>query len=253
MKKKYYYLTAVISYLALLILTIPASIINTALDESSPVIIQGLSGTIWNGKAYRIQIDNTANLDNTQWSLSAWKLLSGRVAIQTKSHYKENTISGEIGSSFLGRVFVNDLRADLSADEMAQLAAIPIAQLDGLISLNIEHAEWKQGELPVANGQIIWKNATVTVTETASLGIINIALGESEDGQLKADIQNQGGDIKINGTAELVAEADYAVDVQLTPNASASNNLIKSIALFAQKQKNGQYTVKKSGPLDQIM
>jgi len=253
MKKKYYYLTAIIAYLVLLVTTIPASVINTVIGSDNPVIIQGLSGTVWNGKAYSIQIDNTAKLDNTQWSLSAWKLLSGRVAIQTKSHYKKNIISGEIGSSFLGKIFANDLSATLSASDMAQLAAIPLAQLNGVLSLNIGHAEWSQGELPVADGEIVWKNASITVAETASLGNINITLGESDSGQLKADIQNQGGDIKINGLAELTAEAGYAVDVQLTPTASASNNLKQSLALFAQKQKNGQYTLKKSGLLDQII
>lgn len=253
MKKRYYYLTAVISYLVLLITTIPASIINTVLGDNSPVVIQGISGTVWSGKAYSVQIDNTVNLSKTQWSLSAWKLLSGQVAIQTITHYQDKPIISEIGSSFLGRVFVNDLSAEISADDVAQLAAIPLAQLDGLISLNIEHAEWKQGELPIANGLITWKNATITVAETASLGNINITLGESESGQLKADIQNQGGDIKINGSAELIAEADYAVDIQLAPTASASNNLKQSLGLFAQKQKNGQYTLKKSGSLNQIM
>lgn len=253
MKKRYYYLTAAISYLILLIATIPATTVNTLLSDDSPVIFQGMSGTVWDGKAYSIQIDDTVKLGNTQWSLSAWQLLTGRASVQITTHYQSNLITSEIGSSFLGRVFVNNLNAELGANDVAQLAAIPLAQLDGLISLDIEHAEWKQGELPIANGQILWKNATVTIAEIASLGNVSITLGESENGQLKADLKNQGGDLRISGLAELTAEADYAVDIQLTPTASASNNLKKSIGLFAQKQKNGQYTLKKTGSLNQIM
>jgi general secretion pathway protein N len=253
MKKKYYYLTAVISYLVFLLTTIPANIINTVLGEDSPVILQGLSGTLWNGKAYSVSIDNSIKLQQTQWSLSAWKLLSGRVAIQTKTHYQNKLISAEIGSSFLGRVFVNDLRAQLKASDIAKISAIPMAQIDGLISLNIEHAEWKQGELPIASGQVLWKNASITVAETASLGDVNITLSESESGQLKADIKNQGGDINISGSAELSGDENYTVDVQLRPTASASNNIKNSLGFFAQKQKNGQYTLKKNGSLKEIM
>jgi len=227
--------------------------INTVLGEDSPVILQGLSGTLWNGETYSISINNSIKLQQTQWSLSAWKLLFGKIAVQTTTHYQKNIISAEIGSSFLGRFFVNDLHAQLKASDIAQLADIPLAQLDGTISLNIGHAEWKQGELPLANGQINWKKATITVAETASLGDVNITLGESEGGQLKADIKNQGGDIKISGSAELSADDNYAVDIQLLPTASANNNIKQSLGFFAQKQKNGQYTLKKTGSLNDIM
>jgi hypothetical protein len=165
----------------------------------------------------------------------------------------DNDIRSEIGTSFLGRYFINDLSAKMLAKDVAQLANIPLAQLSGLISLDIEHARWKQGELPTATGIINWKDATVTVADTASLGNVSIILSESDQDLLNAEIKNQGGDIKISGTAELVPESDYAVDIKLTPTASANNNIKQSLGLFAQRQNNGDYILKKSGPLNQIM
>ncbi len=253
MKKKYYYLTAIISYLVFLIITIPASTAMALLDDDSPVIIQGISGTLWHGKAYSILINDTVKLNNTEWSVAAWKILSGRIAVQIDTHYQKNNVSGEIGTSFLGRIFINELTAKIRATDVAEVAAIPLAQLGGLISLDIAHAEWKQGELPLASGRVIWEDATVTVADTASLGNVTITLGESEQQQLSADIQNQGGDIKISGSAELLPEADYAVDIKLLPTASANNSIKQSLGLFAQKLNNGGYILKKSGPLSQIM
>ncbi|MDT8281540.1 MAG: type II secretion system protein N [Gammaproteobacteria bacterium] len=253
MKKKYYYLTAIISYLSLLIATIPASTVIALLDKNSPVTMQGITGTLWHGKAYSIMIDDTVKLTDTEWSVTAWKIISGRLAMQIDTHYQKNNISGEIGASFLGRIFINELTAKISAADVSKLAAIPLAQLDGLISLDITHAEWKQGELPLASGRIIWENATVTVADTTSLGNVTITLGESEQQQLSADIQNQGGDIKISGSAELMAEADYAVDIKLLPTASANSNIKQSLGLFAQRTNNGEYILKKSGSLEQIM
>ena len=251
MKKRHYYLTGIFSYLLLLIATIPATLV-TGMFDNSQVKIQGVSGTLWNGKAYAITINNSIQLNNTEWSITAWKLLIGKIAIATNTHYLDNVIDAELGSSFIGRYFVNDLIAGLPAEDVAQLANIPFAQLTGLITFNIEHAHWKRGELPLASGEINWKNATVTVAESASLGNINIVLGESEQELLNADIKNQGGDLTISGTAELVPEADYVLNIKLSPTATASNNIKQSLSMIAKRQSNGDYLLKNSGTLKQI-
>lgn len=251
MKKKYY-LTAILSYFFLLAATIPATSVSHLIKDNAPVIMQGVSGTLWSGKAFIITINNSIQLKNTEWSFTFWKLLLAQIALDINTQYLDNNINTEIGSSITGRLFINNLSAKLSAKDVAQLADIPLAQLDGVISLNIENAQWKQGELPSATGQINWTNASITVAETASLGNVSITLGESEQQLLNADIKNQGGDIKISGNAELIAEANYAVNLILTPTASASNNIKQSLSLFAKKQPNGDYLIKNSGPLNQI-
>ena len=252
MKKRYYFLTAIFSYFVLLIATIPASPIVAMLNDNGPVTMRGVSGTLWTGKAYTISI-NDIQLEKTEWSFSLWNLFTGKIAIDIDTHFSDNKITAQLGSSFLGRYFINDLSAKIAAHEVAQLANIPLAQLDGMISLDIEHAQWKQGELPLAIGEIKWTDASVTVADTASLGNISIVLSESDQQLLNAVIKNQGGDIKINGTAELVPEADYSVEMKLLPTATANNNIKQSLGMFAQKQPDGGYLLKKSGSLNQIM
>ena len=252
MKKKYYILTAITSYFLLLIATIPAQPVTKLINDNTSMTLQGISGTLWSGKAYAVSINNTVQLKDTQWSFNLWKLLIGQIATDIKTQYLGNNINAELGLSFLGRYFVNNLSAKMSAKDVAELANIPLAQLSGLISLNIDHAQWKQGELPTASGQINWNNATITVSDTASLGNVLITLDESEDQLLFADIKNQGGDIKITGTAELIPEADYAINIKLSPTASASSNIKRSLGLFAEKQPDGDYLFKESGPLNQI-
>jgi len=252
MKKRYYIITAITSYFLFLIATVPAKPFVERLNNDGMVLIQGISGTLWNGRARVIDIDNIAQLDNTKWSLSGWKILLGQIAIDIDTQYSGRGITAEIGSSFLGRLFVNNLIADITAENVAKLANIPIAQLSGLISLNIEHAQWKQGELPLATGIINWKDASVTVADSASLGNVVITLNESDEHLLTADIKNQGGDIKINGDAKLVPEADYAVNITLTPTASANNSIKQSLKLFSKKQNNGSYLINNKGSIDQL-
>lgn len=252
MKKKHYFLVAIISYFIFLIITIPARPVTDLINANSPISIQGVSGTLWNGKAYIIAI-NDIQLDKTEWSFNPWQIFIGNISVDIETRFSKNDITATLGRSFIGRLFIDDLSAQISASEVARLANIPLAQLDGDISINIEHAQWKQGELPLASGEIKWTNASVTIAETASLGNISIVLSESDEQLLNAEIKNQGGDIRIIGTAELVPEADYTAEIQLIPTASANNNIKQSLGFFAIKQKNGGYLLKKSGPLNQIM
>ncbi len=153
---------------------------------------------------------------------------------------------------FFGSYFINDLDTTIPANNFAQLANIPLVQLSGSISINIEHAQWKQGELPLATGIINWNNAILTVTDRVSLGNVTITLGESKEQALIADLKNKGGDITITGTAELVPEANYAINLTLSPTSSASNNIKQGLGMFAKRQVNGDYLIKKSGPLKQM-
>jgi hypothetical protein len=121
-----------------------------------------------------------------------------------------------------------------------------------MITLDIEHAQWKIDELPLASGNIIWNDATISVAETVSLGNLKIILSENEQHFLSADIKNKGGDILVNGKADLVPEKNYSVNVKLSPTASASDNVERSLSLFAQKQRNGDFLLKKTGPLNQL-
>ncbi len=252
MKKRHYLLTAIFSYLVLLIITIPAKLVSELISNNSPVTIQGVSGTLWHGKAYMVSINNI-QLKKTEWSFQPWSLFTGKISVEINTQYLNNKIATELGTSFTGRFFINELSANIAAQEIAKIAELPLAQLGGTISIDIKHAQWKQGELPLASGRINWRNATITVAETASLGNVTIVLSESQQQLLNAEISNQGGDIKVNGHAALVPEKNYTVNIKLSPTASASNNIRQSLGFFAQRQPGGEFLLKKSGSLDQIM
>ena len=252
MKKRYYFFIVIFSYLLFLITTVPASLVTNIINEKTPVEIQGASGTIWNGKANFISIDDIANLNETRWTFSVWKIFTGRVAFQINTNFDDQKIVGEVGVSFLKQFFVNSLSAKISSTKIAELADIPLVQLSGMVTLDIEHAHWKMDELPLASGDILWNAASITVAETVSLGNLNIILSENDKHLLNAEIKNKGGDLLLNGNAELVAEKNYAVNMKLSPTSSASNNIDKSLSLFAKRQSNGDFLLKKTGQLNQL-
>ncbi len=92
MKKRHYLLTAVIAYFVFLIATIPARPVIDLVNGSSPVTIQGVSGTLWNGKAYIVSFENI-QLKKTEWSFNLWKLFIGSIAIDINSRFSGNDIA----------------------------------------------------------------------------------------------------------------------------------------------------------------
>jgi len=252
MNKKHYFFIIIFSYLLFLITTIPVGTVVKTINSNTPLDIRGATGTIWNGQAISITVNKTIHLDDTEWSFTAWKLLIGHVTFQISSHYDKQTIEGEIGSSFLGQYYIDDFRAKIAAGKIAELADIPLVQLSGNITFNIDHAHWKKDTLPIAIGTITWDSATITVADTVTLGKVAIALSENDEQLLNAEISSKGGDILINGNAELIPEANYSADIKLSPTSSANGNIKNSLTLFAKKQKNGDFLIKKTGQLNQL-
>jgi general secretion pathway protein N len=252
MKKKHYLLIAVFSYLFFLITAIPASTVVNLVNSNTPVNMQGIGGTIWEGEAALISINKTVELNNTKWSFTTWKLLLGQIAFQVTSEFDDRNVEGEIGVSFLSKYFINDLTAMLSAEKLASLANIPLVQLSGDINFNLDHAHWEKDKLPLATGLITWTRAAITVADTVSLGKLTITLSENDQQLLLANIKNIDGDLSVNGQAELIPEASYSVDIKLTPTASTSDNIKSSLSLFAKKQKNGDFLFKNTGQLNQL-
>ena len=252
MKKKHYLLIIVFSYLFFLLSNIPASMVTKLISSNANVDMRGISGTIWEGEATLISINNAIELNNTKWSTTIWKLLLGQLAFQTSSEFDDKNIESEVGVSFLNNYFINDLTATISAEKVTALANIPLVQLSGDFNLLIDHAHWKKDELPLATGVITWNQATVTVSDTVSLGKIIVTLSENDQQFLLANITNNDGDILVNGKAELIPEANYSVDIKLTPTASTSDNIKSSLGLFAKKQKNGDFLFKNTGQLNQL-
>ena len=252
MNKKHYFFIVIFSYLLFLIVTIPIGTIIKTINTNTPVDIRGASGTIWNGQAISISINQMIQLDNTEWSFTIWRLLIGQAAYQINSHYDKKIIESEVGSSFLGRYFINDLTAKITAEKLTTLADLPLAQLSGDITFNIDHAYWKKDTLPLAFGTITWDTAAITVADTVALGKVTIALSESDEQLLTGEINSKGGDILVSGKVGLIPEAKYSADIKLSPTSSANGNIKNSLSLFATKQKNGDFLFKKTGQLNQL-
>ncbi len=253
MKTRHYVITAVVSYIVFLLFTAPAApVLNMLLEQGPQFRIQGISGTLWNGRAQSITIKSSHTLTNLNWSFTFWRLLTGELAINFDTKYKNQPVSGSVGIGLGNTVNLRDIRAKLDARSVGTMAGMPLGELSGIISVDLDNAYWDQETVPTANGTINWDKAAVTVAEKAELGNVSIILSESDNNPLIAKISNKGGHLKLNGQVVVNEDGKYSLELKLLPVTDASNNLKSSLAMFAKKQSDGNYVIKNSGNLQQL-
>ncbi len=253
MKPKHYVITGVITYIFFLITALPATTVTNLLGESVQEIkLQGVNGTIWNGSARRITISSKYIINNANWSFCSWRLLTAEACIELDASYQNRPLQGQFGIGITGSFVARDLYTEIDAQSLGNLAGLPLGELDGLISIQLESANWTYQQTPTAVGNIHWKNATVTIAEEAKLGDVEITLVESDDFPLMATINNKGGHININGESHVSGDGSYNIELKLSPNNSASKNLRSSLGLFAEQQSDGTFVVKNTGNLKQF-
>lgn len=250
MKKPYFIISGISAYLVFLIISMPAAPVLSQVHRYLPQIsIQGISGSLWNGSVAAITINQQQTLNNTDWHLNGWHLFKGQISAHIKTHYQEQSISGDFDIHPSGKITAQNVSASMEAATLAQLARIPMAELNGSVSLNIDQLEWQQGQVPRASGRLLWNNAAVTVSETATLGDIIIAFTENKKSPLEASISNRGGDIKLEGEANVSEDGTYTVRLNMSPNRSASSNVRRSLGMIAKPGPGGSYQLNNNGNL----
>lgn len=251
MKPRYYVLTGVLIYALFLISSTPATIIQRFEEHFPQLKIQGPGGTLWNGHAQRLSISSRHIIDNPSWSFCGWRLLLGELCVDLNASYLDAPLAAQVSAGIGGTVNVNTLTAEVDAQKLGELIRLPIGKLSGTVSSDITTAAWRHGSVPSADGIITWKNAAITVAETASLGDVSIMLSESDEYPLTATINNKGGHIALNGHVNVLENGTYSLELNLVPNNQATNNIRNSLAMFARKQANGSFVLKNSGTLKQ--
>ena len=252
MRKRHYIFTGIIAYFAFLITTIPAAPVIGLFEDRVPVTISNVSGTLWNGKAGVITTNRNLTLKNFEWSFLPWRLLLVKLAIDVNAEYNKRPITTRLSTGISGQLAIDDLNTKLDASEISSLISLPIGELSGEFNLYINSAIIEQGSVPRIDGTLNWNQAAVTIAETAELGNVAVLVNESDDSPLVARITNKGGDLLLNGNFITTTQGEYSLQLTMKPNATASTNLISSLAMFAKKQRNGEFLLNNKGNLKQL-
>lgn len=253
MKAKHYIITGLVTYALFLIISVPASLIIGLLDEKLPQLdVQGVNGTLWNGSAQRVNISSMYKIEDMKWTFCTWRLITAEACINMDALYENRPLQAQLGVGLSGTIHARDLNAEIDARSLGDLSGLPVGELSGLIAINLETASWKKEQVPGVTGSILWKNAGITIAETADLGEVKIILVESDSSPLAGTISNKGGNLILNGNTNITGDGAYNLELKLLPNETASNNLRASLKMLAKQQNDGSFVLNNTGNLKQF-
>jgi general secretion pathway protein N len=252
MRTRTYIFIGIIAYLVFLVATIPAAPVIGLVKKNIPATIGNVYGTLWQGYASSVQTANGIRLDNIHWTFLPSRLLLGKAAINIDAELLNNDITTVVAAGITGKITAKDLQLNLAAEEVASLISLPIGELSGDFNIMINHASWSKGSVPVVDGRIDWREATLTIAEMVDLGRVSVLIKEEDASPLSAILNNTDGDLRLSGTLTTTPTGDYDLQLSMKPLASASSNIANSLAMFARRQPDASYKFSNKGNLKQL-
>jgi len=254
MKKRYYILIAVFSYLFFTIAQTPAATVISLLEKNItlPAKIYGVQGSIWNGQADTVTIPSQPPINNLKWSLKPLNFLLANLSADIEAEIKKQKVSGRINLGASGNIDAEDIHAQLNAKDIQDLLMLPLGELAGEFDISFDSLELANEGIPKATGQIVWNNAKLTLAETVDLGQITADILPAQDNGLNIIIKNKKGMLSIDGNIEVNNIKTYKLAIKFKPNKNANSNVTQSLAMFAKRQSDGSYSFKQNGNLKQL-
>ena len=208
----------VIIYLVFLLVYLPANWLVSIAPLPNNVAISGAEGTLWQGQASLVTIDQR-QIEQVSWQLSPWGLLVGKADIDFKIGNRATPVSGKgsISWSFSG-LRANNIRFDLPDSFLLAGARLPFkTQIDGDISLMVEILEQGKPWCEQLSGKLFLNNTNVK-NQYGVYPLGNISLGLScLDGQLKIATDETQNVLGLTGSAILGESNLVKVSAKIKP------------------------------------
>nr|BBG82718.1 general secretion pathway protein N [Shewanella sp.] len=238
----------VIIYLVFLLVYLPANWLVSIAPLPNNVAISGAEGTLWQGQASLVTIDQR-QIEQVSWQLSPWGLLVGKADIDFKIGNRATPVSGKgsISWSFSG-LRANNIRFDLPDSFLLAGARLPFkTQIDGDVSLMVEILEQGKPWCEQLSGKLFLNNTNVK-NQYGVYPLGNISLGLScLDGQLKIATDETQNVLGLTGSAILGESNLVKVSAKIKPTDAQPRDLREALSFLGRQDSQGYYPINYQG------
>lgn len=246
MKLRNLIILGLVSFSAAALWKMPASFASQFLPEDT-VKLQGLTGTVWNGKAKEASF-NDISLKNVSWSIN---LLESFSSFSLKSDIdivdSDITANGLFGVNSSQTITLENAQVETTGAFIGNFQKM--IKLKGDISSNIRSLSLSKGELPKLDANILLKQGTLVAPMNISpAGDYSIAV-EPVDNGLKAKISSNEAPLQLGGEANIDDKWNYTTDINIKPTKTAGKGLVNVLKLAGKPAKDGSIPIKQKGQL----
>ncbi|NOX43714.1 MAG: type II secretion system protein N [Gammaproteobacteria bacterium] len=242
-------------YIGFLIITLPAeqaySMVKSFSKEdnsvNSSLIMKGLTGTVWSGKATAAYISGQ-KIKSLSWDFHPWPLLLGRLQIGVDFRDGDSFARGNVARGFGGQLYLSDLEARLGLKNIAAVAKLPL-DLQGYIGLNLQQLSIYNQNIVDAQGTIAWQSAAVNFPVKMTFGDLKATLSTDND-VINVDLVDGGGPLQAEGILTIKADNKYKFTGTFSSRDPSQSALDKNLRLLGRAGSDGKIKVNKSGSIN---
>jgi general secretion pathway protein N len=242
-----------IAYLLFLLLTAPAALLVKRL-QTHGIMANGVSGTVWNGRAASIQLRGQA-VGATQWRIQAAKLLMGQLTVELKTKREDGFMEGTVTAHLGGRIRLTDTRMALPIPVLSSLAGMHGGMLSGWQG-NI-HAQL--GELVIEEGwptQIIGNVEAVELVGPArqptAIGSyrVEFAAAPNPTTEIQGSLSSrEDAPLDVIGVVRLLPNRQYVIDAQVGTRNDAPASIGKALEYLGPADAQGRRPLSLAGSI----
>ena len=212
--------------------------------SSNEIEIKAIRGTIWAGAASEFSYKNLY-LRDMKWNFLPKKLLTGDFSF-FMSMYPYNGYSEKEITFDLNGITIKNIEGKLPADTIGIIA--PYLGIRGNIDIKINTMRIAQNILSDLEGTIIFNDLLIEGLTEKSLGDYRLDLN-TKNNDIKADIINLNGDLKLEGEITLSRNGVYVFEGEVAPLKSDNVRLNTMLSYLGSADNNGMRKFRFEGEL----
>ncbi len=250
-------LLCLLAYAGTMLVLFPASpIIKRVEPLIKPVELSGVSGKLYAGKIARVLYNDDVfpvTVTDASSRLLPRKLLQAAAGVRFDFKAYGGIGDGDFEYRYNGDITLRDVHFTGPAKNLEELLPLPIATFGGQLAVQAEIAEVKQQLLRSLRATIDWNNAILETPVRASLGNISIDVKPIDDQTHRAFVNASGGEVEIDGTADLKLNGDFSTDINVIHSSSATPELVSALRGLGRADRDGRYRVRQTGNVNRLM
>jgi len=245
-----YVLIGLLAYVVFLLVQFPADRAyawwKAGPGAQQPVVLSGLSGTVWQGRAQRARIDGQ-HLQGLAWHFKPWTVLLGKLELDYEVRLHDGFMRGVMAADPQGAVSFEALEAKLPLAQLS-LPAITALRPSGVVNLNLQNVDWNGEALLSAQGRVVWSGAGISLLQPLQFGDLALTL-ETRDDTVIGELSDAGGPLQAEGLLTLKADGSYQFAGSFAAREGAQSPLGRALSALGRPGADGRIPVNRSGRL----
>lgn len=244
------------AYLVFVITQVPANLAYRTLDsllagKNVPLKMYGVDGTVWSGRADRLDIANQSYRD-VLWQLQPSALLLGRAQANFSIRNNDTQASATVARTLLGDLIVKDVRAKMDAQAIITMLRLPAIKLGGEFNLNLDILRLKGVQPTDAKGIVVWNRAQSQFPQTLDLGDLSAKVDDIDNG-VKAVLSDSGaGPLELAGELVVLHDGNYTFKATLAAREGMNSELGRALMMMGRVNGQGKIEMNNAGNTSQF-